>query len=192
MRCWHTVRYDSVRFVSPNLLVTAGAYRHIADMTSASSSEISKQDTVRKPKTEIGWCELIDLPDFGISNLHAKIDTGAATSSLHATAIEPFGKDGQDYVRFIIPTGAGTADHRCEAKVYGRRRIRSSNGVMQERYVIETGLRLGPLSWTGHMTLANRQSMIFPVLMGRRALRRGFLVNSGRRWMLGAHTERKI
>lgn len=139
---------------------------------------------------EIGWCELIDIPGLGVRNLHAKVDTGAATSSLHATHIKPFDKDGQPFVRFTIPMGPGVADHHCEAPVYGQRRVKSSNGVMQTRYVIETVMKLGPLEWVGHMTLANRQSMIFPVLIGRRALKRGFLVNSAKRWMLGRHQER--
>ena len=142
-----------------------------------------------KEPCEIGWCELIDLPAFGVKNLHAKVDTGAATSSLHATRIKPFEKDGQAFVQFTIPMGSGVADYHCEAPVYGQRRIKSSNGVMETRYVIETVMKLGPLEWVGHMTLANRQSMIFPVLIGRRALKRGFLVNSARRWMLGRHQE---
>ena len=142
-----------------------------------------------KEPCEIGWCELIDLPAFGVKNLHAKVDTGAATSSLHATRIKPFEKDGQTFVQFTIPMGSGVADYHCEAPVYGQRRIKSSNGVMETRYVIETVMKLGPLEWVGHMTLANRQSMIFPVLIGRRALKRGFLVNSARRWMLGRHQE---
>jgi len=143
-----------------------------------------------KEPCEIGWCELIDLPEFGVINLDAKVDTGAATSSLHATRIKPFEKDGQQFVQFTIPMGSGVADHHCEARVYGQRRIKSSNGVMQTRYVVETVMKLGPLEWVGHMTLANRQSMIFPVLIGRRALKRGFLVNSAKRWMLGRHEER--
>jgi hypothetical protein len=96
----------------------------------------------------------------------------------------------QSFVSFTIPMGAEVADYHCEALVYGQRRIKSSNGVMQTRYVIETVMKLGPLEWVGHMTLANRQSMIFPVLIGRRALKRGFLVNSAKRWMLGRHEER--
>ncbi|MFK7840717.1 MAG: ATP-dependent zinc protease [Sphingorhabdus sp.] len=138
-----------------------------------------------KEPCEIGWCELIDLPGIGVQGLHAKVDTGAATSSLHATRVKPFEKDGQAFVRFTIPMGAGAVARHCEARVYGQRRIKSSNGVMQTRYVIETVMKLGPLEWVGHMTLANRQSMKFPVLIGRRALKRGFLVNSAKRWMLG-------
>ena len=159
-------------------------------MAPAKTSKAKPLPKKLKEPCEIGWCELIDLPGLGIQNLHAKVDTGAATSSLHATRIKPFEKDGQPYVQFTIPTGSGIADHHCEALVYGRRRIKSSNGVMQTRYVIETIMKLGPLEWVGHMTLANRQSMIFPVLIGRRALKRGFLVNSAKRWMLGRHEER--
>lgn len=151
--------------------------------------KLNSRQKIEKP-CEIGWCELIDLPDLGIGSLHAKIDTGAATSALHATHIEPFDKGGENWVRFVIPLGSGERGHECEALVYGQRRIKSSNGVMQERYVIETSMKLGPLTWSGHMTLADRQSMIFPVLVGRRALRRGYLVNSAKRWMLGRHEEK--
>lgn len=159
-------------------------------MAQTITPKVKRLRTKLKEPCEIGWCELIDLPGFGVKNLHAKVDTGAATSSLHATRIKPFDKDGQPYVKFTIPMGSGVPDYHCEALVYGQRRIKSSNGVMQTRYVVETVMKLGPLEWVGHMTLANRQSMIFPVLIGRRALKRGFLVNSARRWMLGRHEER--
>lgn len=154
-------------------------------MTKDSKDKLKRND----PPVELGWCELVHLPDLGIENLHAKIDSGAATSALHATDIEPFERDGRGYVRFVIPTAKNLPDHHCEAPLYGQRKIRSSNGVLQTRYVIETQMKLGPLQWLGHMTLANRQSMIFPVLIGRRSLKRGFLVNSGKRWMLGRHKE---
>ena len=86
-----------------------------------------------KEPCEIGWCELIDLPAFGVKNLHAKVDTGAATSSLHATRIKPFKRDGQTLVQFTIPMGSGVPDYHCEAPVYGQRRIKRSNGVMETR-----------------------------------------------------------
>lgn len=159
-------------------------------MAQARTPTVKRLPRKLKEPCEIGWCELIDIPGLGVKNLHAKVDTGAATSSLHATRIKPFEKDDQQFVKFTIPMGSGIADYHCEARVYGQRRIKSSNGVMQTRYVVETVMKLGPLEWVGHMTLANRQSMIFPVLIGRRALKRGFLVNSAKRWMLGRHEER--
>lgn len=134
---------------------------------------------------EIGWCELVSLTGLGVANIHAKIDTGAATSSLHAVRIKPFLKDGENWASFDIPKSPNQPLHQCEAKVVAMRNIRSSNGTMQERYVIETEMQLGPQSWAAHITLANRQSMAFPMLVGRRALKQGFLVNSGKRWMLG-------
>ena len=134
---------------------------------------------------EIGWCELVSLPELGIENIHAKIDTGAATSSLHAVRMKPFERDGEQWVKFTIPKSPELPAIRCEAKLLEKRMIKSSNGRSQQRYVIETIMQLGPLKWVCHMTLANRQSMAFPVLIGRRGLRRGFIVNSAKRWVLG-------
>lgn len=138
-----------------------------------------------KEPCEIGWCELVSLPELGIKNIRAKIDSGAATSSLHAVKVKPFDRDGESWVAFTIPKSPAFPAIRCEAKLLEKRLIKSSNGKSQERYVIETIMELGPLRWVGHMTLANRHSMAFPVLIGRRALKRGFLVNSAKRWALG-------
>lgn len=154
-------------------------------MTAKQSARPPKPRRRLKEPLEIGWCELVDLPDFGLTGLHAKIDSGARTSSLHAVRIRPFERDGEDWVAFTVPRSPEHAAKRVEAKVHDHRPIKSSNGKVQQRYVIETLITLGPLTWSGHITLANRQSMAFPMLIGRRALRRGFLVNSGKRWMLG-------
>lgn len=113
------------------------------------------------------------------------MDSGAATSSIHATRIKPFEIDGQKWVEFSFHASAKDPVERIRAMVFDQRKVRSSNGKEQLRYVIEAKLCLGKLCWDGHLTLANRGSMAFPVLIGRRALKRGFVVNSGKRWMLG-------
>jgi hypothetical protein len=136
-------------------------------------------------KVEIGWCEMVDIPSLGLSGVHAKMDTGAATSSIHATRVKPVVRDGRPCVEFWFRPNAGEKPKRYEAQVIDRRAVRSSNGEIQERYVIAAQFCFGKLCWTGQLTLANRRSMAFPLLIGRRALRRGFLVNSGRRWVLG-------
>lgn len=138
------------------------------------------------PPLVIGRCELVDFPELGLAAMHAKVDTGARTSSLHATHARLFDKDGEQWVRFTAPRSLGHAPQRCEARLHERRLVRSSSGHVQYRYVIETPMVLGPLRWEAQITLANRASMAFPVLIGRRALSRGFLVNSARRWMLKA------
>lgn len=134
---------------------------------------------------EIGWCELVDLPALGLARMHAKIDTGARTSSLHATRIRVFERDGAQWVRFRSPRSPGHEPVDIEAPLIEKRMVTSSNGARQERYVIGTRVRLGTHEWDGQLTLANRTPMAFPVLVGRRALRRGFIVNSAKRWMLG-------
>ncbi len=138
-----------------------------------------------KSKLEIGWCEMVDIPSLGLSQVHAKMDTGAATSSIHASRIKPFIRDGKIWVEFWFRLNAGQKPKRYEEIVVDRRIVRSSNGEKQERYVIAAQFCFGTLCWLGQLTLANRRSMAFPLLIGRRALRRGFVVDSGRRWTLG-------
>ena len=149
------------------------------------STPAKPSKTRLKDIVEIGWCELVDIPSLGLSQVHAKMDSGAATSSIHASRVKPFVRDGQFCVEFWFRLNAGEKPKRHEAPVIDRRIVRSSNGLRQERYVIEAQLCLGKLCWKGQLTLANRRSMAFPLLIGRRALRRGFLVNSGRSWTLG-------
>ena len=140
---------------------------------------------VSKVKTVIGWCELVDVPSLRLVGVHGKMDSGARTSSIHATHVKPFEKDGQQWVKFRFRAWAGDTAHEFEAPVLEQRRIRSSNGHMQQRYVIAAELCLGEYCWQGQLTLADRGSMAFPMLIGRRSLKRGFLVDSGRRWVLG-------
>ncbi len=148
-----------------------------------------EQSLSKKPrgnaKLEIGWCEMVDIPSLGLTGVHAKMDTGAATSSIHATRVKPLIRAGKPCVEFWFRLNAGEKPKRYEAIVIDRRLVRSSNGETQERYVIAAQFCFGTLCWNGQLTLANRRSMAFPLLIGRRALRRGFLVNSGRRWVLG-------
>lgn len=143
-----------------------------------------KSEQLPEP-VEIGWCELVDLPELGLTGMHAKIDSGARTSSLHATRIRTFERDGKRWVRFRSPRSPGHEPVDIEAPLIEKRMVTSSNGARQERYVIGTRVRMGDHEWDGQLTLANRTPMAFPVLVGRRALRRGFLVNSAQRWMLG-------
>lgn len=113
------------------------------------------------------------------------MDSGAATSSIHATRIMPFENDGAAWVQFSFRASKHDPAIILRAPVVDRRNVRSSNGKEQLRYVIAAKMEMGALQWEGQLTLANRGSMAFPILLGRRALRRGFLVNSGKRWMLG-------
>lgn len=125
----------------------------------------------------IGLREWINLPELGMIGLRAKIDTGASTSSLHASDIQPFQRDGQDWVRFTAHLGTLVQRrHRCEAQLVTVKKIKSSNGQAQSRYVIRTQLSLGDRLWSVEFTLACRKTMRYRVLLGSKALIDGQLV----------------
>ncbi|MBD2841576.1 ATP-dependent zinc protease family protein [Erythrobacter rubeus] len=129
----------------------------------------------------VGWRECVDLPGLGITNIPAKIDTGARTSSLHGHVIETFERDGRTFVRFSVDWD--DIELECEAVQVDRRGITSSNGETQQRYVIKTPVRIGGAEFRAEFSLADRSEMKFPILIGRTALRRRFVVDSGRSWL---------
>lgn len=145
----------------------------------------SKSSKGDRALIDIGWSECVDLPDLGLHRIKAKIDTGAATSSIHATRVNPLDIDGQLIVEFWFRAHRGEPARKYRAPGVEQRRIKSSNGAIELRYVIETTMILGSVRWKGHLTLANRTTMTFPILIGRRALRRGFRVDCARKWVLG-------
>ena len=129
----------------------------------------------------VGWRELVSLPDLGLSGIPAKIDTGARTSSLHAHVLDDFMRAGERFVRFAVDWDGER--HFCEAVQVDVRGITSSNGDTQERFVIKTPLRIGNLSFRAEISLADRSQMQFPMLIGRTALRRRMVVDSGHSWL---------
>ncbi|MCZ8369260.1 MAG: RimK/LysX family protein [Porphyrobacter sp.] len=134
-----------------------------------------------KPPLIVGWRELVDLPGLGLSGIPAKIDTGARTSSLHAHVLEDFQRNGERFVRFAVDWDG--VRHQCEAIHVDVRGITSSNGDQQTRFVIKTPLRIGNLVFRAEISLADRSQMQFPMLIGRTALRRRMVVDSGHSWL---------
>ncbi|NBB25974.1 ATP-dependent zinc protease [Porphyrobacter sp. SLTP] len=129
----------------------------------------------------VGWRELVSLPELGLAGIPAKIDTGARTSSLHGHVLEDFVRDGERFVRFAVDWD-GTR-HVCEAVNVDLRGITSSNGDQQTRFVIKSPLTIGNLTFRAEISLANRSQMQFPMLIGRTALRRRMVVDSGHSWL---------
>lgn len=129
----------------------------------------------------VGWRELVDLPDLGLTGIPAKIDSGARTSSLHGKVTDTFEHDGHTMVRFAVDWD--DMEHVCEAVQVDRRGITSSNGETQQRYVIKSPLVIGGVRFRAEISLADRSDMKFPMLIGRSALRRRFLVDSGYSWL---------
>ena len=119
----------------------------------------------------LGWEEWLALPGLGLPAIKAKVDTGARTSALHAVSIEPFGPVSNPQIRFMIaPNPADpTLELTCSAPVVDRREITSSNGDSELRYVIATDVSIGGRTWPIELTLTNRESMNYRMLLGRSA-----------------------
>jgi hypothetical protein len=127
----------------------------------------------------LGWREWVSLPELGIESIKAKIDTGARTSSLHAFSIEEFTRHGNVYVRFGIHPFQRRVDIEtvCEALVKDQRQVTDSGGHRELRYVIESPIKLGEMCWPVEITLTNRDSMGFRMLLGRTALRKLYVID---------------
>ncbi len=130
-------------------------------------------------KKTIGRLESITLPELGIDNLEVRVDTGAKTSSLHVDNIKKSVVEGIHQVTFDIHPDAHNVDRivTCTAPISDIRKIKSSNGTSEERYVIETTIVLGVESWAIEITLTDRSDMSYLMLFGREAIGTRFLID---------------
>lgn len=143
-------------------------------------------------KLIVGWREWLTLPELRIPAIKAKIDTGARTSALHAFELNTFRERGQLRVRFGIHPLQKRRDIEifCEADVTDHRMVTDSGGHREKRYVITTPVRLGEQEWTIEVTLTNRDTMLFRMLLGRTAMRGRLLVNPGSSFLVGRELEK--
>lgn len=125
-----------------------------------------------------GWVEWVKLLD-GELRLKAKLDTGAATSSLDATDIQRFRKDGERWVRFTV-TDPDTEDQiELEKPLERNVRIIRHDGNHQRRPVIKMGVCIGDRVREIEVNLIDRSNFIYPMLLGRSALEGFALIDSG-------------
>jgi hypothetical protein len=138
-------------------------------------------------KCTIGWREWISFPGLGIPAIKAKIDTGARSSALHTYFLETFEAAGRLQVRFGIHPLQRRNDIAliCIADVLDERFVTDSGGHRELRYVIETPVKIGDTEHPVEITLTNRDSMIFRMLLGRTTLQGRFKVDPARSYVCG-------
>lgn len=140
-----------------------------------------------EPLPVIGWREWVSLPGLGVPAIKAKIDTGACSSSVHAFDVSIEEAQGQAIVRFKLHPYQHTSRVTivAEAVLVEYRRVRSSGGHETLRPVVLADVELLGQRWPIELTLASRDTMGFRMLLGRRALRRRFVVDPGRSYLGG-------
>lgn len=139
----------------------------------------------------LGWREWVGLPELGLPLIKAKVDTGARTSALHAFQVERFTQDGAAWVRFAVHPVQGRDDLvvRCAAPLLDQRCVTDSGGHREERPVIAAMLEVAGQRWPIELTLTDRDSMRFRMLVGRTALSGVALVDVQHSFLTGRHTD---
>ena len=128
-------------------------------------------------KTIIGWKESVDLVDWHINNLPSKADTGARRSVIDATNIE---ETGDGWVEFDVMLHRTARDlrQRIRARISHESDVKSSNGIKEKRYFVETQIKVGKVVKEIELSLADREGMTCRMLLGRKALEGQFIVDS--------------
>lgn len=139
----------------------------------------------------VGWREWVVMPDLTMTPVKAKVDTGAKTSAIHAFFVEEFSRDDGIWVRFgLHPTQKSLEPECiCEAKVIDKRTVTDSGGHKEDRYVIETALSIGGHTVMTEMTLTNRETMLFRMLLGRNTLAGRFTVDPEASFLCGGNAD---
>lgn len=140
-------------------------------------------------KKIIGRLEYISFPLFGIENIEAKIDTGAYNGSIHASSIQEIERDGTKLLSFrlIDETHPQYQDKDFVVQDFRQKKIISSNGASEIRYLIKIPFVLGGQEFVSEFSLSNREALRRPVLLGRKNIKKHFLVDAAKKFVLGTN-----
>ena len=132
-----------------------------------------------KVKLLIGRKEDIDLPELKLKGVDAKIDTGAYSSSIHCHHIELTKKDGKKVLKFKLldPEHESYQRKTFVFKTFKTTKVKSSNGKSENRFVITTNVEIFGRKFKTEFTLTDRSDMKFPILLGRKFIQQGFIVD---------------
>ena len=127
-------------------------------------------------KDIIGRLERVDIPEFNLSGIEAKIDTGAYNGAIHVSLVSEFERDGKDWIRFVLLDEDHPEFHN---KVY-EKSIRSSNGTVQHRYMVPATIVLKGKELKAKLSLTNRKDLRYPILLGRKIIKKHFIIDASK------------
>lgn len=137
---------------------------------------------VKRKKQTIGRYDIVDLPQMSLFGLSAKVDTGAFTSAIHFHHAEVIKKDGKEVLHFTLldPSHPEYNDKDFYFENFSTRKIKNSFGQSEERFIIETELVIFGETYFTEFSLSDRGSLKFPLLLGRKLLKKAFVVDVAR------------
>lgn len=134
-------------------------------------------------KIIIGRKDVADFEKLNLFGISVKIDSGAYTSSFHCHRIEKIEKDGKDWVKcnFLDPKHGHYHEKEFCFEIHKHRKVKSSNGLVEERFSIITEITIFNRKYPIELTLTERPEMKHPVLLGRKFLSGKFLINTSKK-----------
>jgi hypothetical protein len=127
------------------------------------------------PKKVIGRIDKADFPLLDLYDIDVKIDSGAYTSSIHCHQVKV--EDGLLKCTFYDKGHPHYNGKEIVFKTYTTAKVKSSNGIVQERYKVKTTILIFNKKYKINLTLSTRDDMKFPILIGRRFLNKKFVVD---------------
>lgn len=127
----------------------------------------------------IGRKDRIDLPEFKLYDIDAKIDTGAYGSALHCHHIELVEVEGKPVLSFKVldPDHPEYEEQTFYSEVFNDKLVKNSGGNSEHRYTIKTSIIIFGEEKKIEFSLTDRKKMKHPVLLGRKFLSRAYLVD---------------
>ena len=137
------------------------------------------------------WCAFDKLK---IPAIRARVDSGARTSSIQAMDIKLIKKNDEDWVRFVVYPLKGDTMLKviCRAKIVGKRSIKGSFGISEERLIIKSPITIGEDTFDIELSLANRNTMEFKMLLGREAMVNRYLINPSGKNLQKKYTKKEV
>lgn len=133
-------------------------------------------------KITIGRVDKADFPELHLEDIDLKIDSGAYTSSIHCSNIEEVLIDNTKFIKFKLldPEHPFYNNKEFTTKNYTSKLVKSSNGIAEERFLIETEIVIFKKTFPIHLTLSERKDMKFPILLGRKFLNKKFVIDTAK------------
>ena len=131
-------------------------------------------------KITIGRIDKADFPEFRLSEIDLKIDSGAYTSSIHCSNIEEITENGETFIKFtLLDEEHPFYNHKeFSTKNFREKLVKSSNGIVEQRYVIKTKIFIFNETFDISLTLSERKEMKYPILLGRKFLNHKFVIDT--------------